>query len=258
MAEVFISYVRENKTVVDRLVQDLEREDVQVWIDRKKLRPGYRWPYAIRQAILEGDFFIACFSDEYYARSSTHMNEELTIAIEELRRRPIDMAWFIPVRLSQCIIPDRSIGGGDTLRSLQCVDLFTDWKHGVERILSVIRPQPQPIQTYVPKKEITKRRMREKEAIERYEDLYTYFAEHPGEYRMVRLQDDIIGVYLIGPGGGSLTEIIMRPILHERICVYYFHGIEVVRPELTIDNNSIREIINKLHLPPGIFKYPPE
>jgi hypothetical protein len=33
MANAFISYVREDKKQVDRLVKDLERNGVDVWID---------------------------------------------------------------------------------------------------------------------------------------------------------------------------------------------------------------------------------
>ncbi len=51
------------------------------------------------------------------------MNEELTVAIEELRLRPTDRAWFIPVLLDDCEVPDRSIGAGETLRTLQWIKL---------------------------------------------------------------------------------------------------------------------------------------
>lgn len=145
MAKVFISYVREDKVYIDRLVADLERNGVDVWVDRKKIKPGYRWADAIRQGIAEGDFFIACFSKNYNSRTRSYMNEELTLAVEELRQRSIDQAWFIPVRLSDCAIPARDIGGGETLRSLQWVDLFEDWADGINRILSVVRPQKEPL-----------------------------------------------------------------------------------------------------------------
>lgn len=68
------------------------------------------------------------------------MNEELTLMIEELRQRPIDKSWFIPVRLDDCVIPDRPIGGGEYLHDLQRIDLFPDWDEGVRRIIAALRP----------------------------------------------------------------------------------------------------------------------
>lgn len=141
MTGVFISYVREDSEVVDQLVRDLKAQGVQIWLDREQVRPGARWKDAIRCAIREGDFFLACFSNKYLERPKTHMNEELTLAIEELRQRSVDQEWFIPIRLSDCQIPDRSIGAGDTLRSLQWVDLYREWNSGIDKILSVIGPE---------------------------------------------------------------------------------------------------------------------
>ena len=55
MAKVFVSYVREDRAAIERLVNDLTRNHVDVWIDRKNLKPGHRWADAIRQGIAEGD-----------------------------------------------------------------------------------------------------------------------------------------------------------------------------------------------------------
>lgn len=140
MANVFISYIRENHDLVNKLAHDLKDSGVKVWLDRDEIKPGIRWELAIRQAISGGDFFIACFSEEYSSRSKSYMNKELAIAIDELMERSIDSTWFIPVKLTKCEIPNRSIGGGETLRSLQWVDLSKDWSDGINRILSVIRP----------------------------------------------------------------------------------------------------------------------
>ena len=139
----FVSYVRENTATVDRLATALESAGVEVWIDKARLLPGMRWADEIRRGIATGDSFVACFSREYAAKSRTYMNEELTLAIDELRHRPTDTAWFIPVKLNECEIPDRSIGGGETLRSLQFVELYRDWSDGVSQILSVVAP-PRP------------------------------------------------------------------------------------------------------------------
>jgi hypothetical protein len=138
MRHVFVSYVRENQPLVDRLCAELSSHGINVWRDRDALRPGQRWQWAIREAIREGIYFIACFSNEYSGRSRTYMNEELTVAVEELRTRHVNTDWFIPVRLDECAVPRRSIGAGEDLTDLQWLDLFPDWKTGIIRLVHTI------------------------------------------------------------------------------------------------------------------------
>ena len=138
MGHVFISYCRENMDAVDRLCESLTSRGIKVWLDRNALEPGMQWKPAIQQAIQHGDFFIACFSTEVNARNQTYMSEELKVAIEELHRRPVDKVWFIPVKLNECEIPDIDIGGGETLRNLQYVDLHENWEIGIQRLLNTI------------------------------------------------------------------------------------------------------------------------
>jgi HEAT repeat protein len=140
MPHVFISYVRENGAEIQRLADALRAYGVDVWMGKDQIKPGLRWEDAIRGAIGEGAFFIACFSRASNERMRTYMNEEITVAIEELRQRPTDQAWFIPVLLDDTDIPSRNIGAGETLRSLQWVRLNENWSDGIARILSVVRP----------------------------------------------------------------------------------------------------------------------
>lgn len=141
----FISYVRENSELVDNLCEYLESHNIEVWLNRKDLAPGSRWEQEIRAAIRSGSFFIACFSKEYNERDKTYMNAELTLAIEEIRLRPADKTWFIPVKLNECEIPDRNIGGGESLHSFTHTVLYEDWDKNVKRILKEIqRGMPKP------------------------------------------------------------------------------------------------------------------
>ena len=138
MRHVFISYCHENKDVVDKLCQALTSNGVSVWIDKNNINPGPRWKQAIQQVIHHGNFFIACFSKEYNARDKTYMTEELSIAIDNLREKPVDRIWFIPVKLNECEIPDIDIGEGVTLKDLQYVNLYEDWDTGIQRILNIV------------------------------------------------------------------------------------------------------------------------
>jgi len=79
----------------------------------------------IRRAITDDALvFIACFSHKSLARNKSYQNEELTVAIEQLRSRRPDVPWLIPVRFDDCEIPDYDIGPGRTLRSIHRADLF--------------------------------------------------------------------------------------------------------------------------------------
>src|SRR5690242_16887671 len=82
---------------------------------------------------------MACFSKEYNERTKTYMNEELTIAIDELRERPSDKTWFIPVLINETQIPSRRISAVEDLSHLQVISLHEDWDTGVIRILRVLR-----------------------------------------------------------------------------------------------------------------------
>jgi hypothetical protein len=136
---VFISYVREDDELVDRLVRDLREYGVEVWLDRDKLLPGQRWRDSIRRAIREGALFLACFSHSYEMRERSYMNEELSLAIHELRSRPYDRQWFVPVLLTPANIPAIPLGGGETLRDLQWLDLSADWQAGLQALVAAAK-----------------------------------------------------------------------------------------------------------------------
>jgi len=50
------------------------------------------------------------------------------------------------VLLSECDVPARSIGGGETLLDINWVLLHENWGAGSKRILSVIKPIPVKVQ----------------------------------------------------------------------------------------------------------------
>lgn len=131
----FVSYVREDAAVVDGLVAGLRAKGVSIWLDRDSIGAGERWKATIHQAIRSGYLFLACFSRNYSARDKSYMNEELTVAIEELRQRPRQRAWFIPVSLDGTDIPYIEIGAGETLHDLQRLDLSRGLEHAVDMIV---------------------------------------------------------------------------------------------------------------------------
>jgi hypothetical protein len=138
----FISYVREDSDDVAWLQWTLESAGVRVWLDTAELWPGEDWRTKIRQAITaDALVFIACFSRNSLARDVSYQNEELVLAIEQLRLRRPDQPWFIPVRFDDCAIPELDIGGGRTLGSIQRADLYGDRReeHATRLVEIVVR-----------------------------------------------------------------------------------------------------------------------
>ena len=137
----FISYVREDAEAADRLQQALEDAGVRVWRDTTDLWPGQDWRSRIRRAITDDALaFIVCFSDKSIYREKSYQNEELALAIDQLRLRHPDDPWLIPVRLDDCVIQDREIGGGRWLSSIQWVDLFGEHEgDGVLRLVAAVK-----------------------------------------------------------------------------------------------------------------------
>ena len=68
------------------------------------------------------------------------MNEELLLAIEQLRRRRPDDPWLIPVRFDDCDVPDFELGAGRTLASIHRADLFGAHRdQATERLVAAVQ-----------------------------------------------------------------------------------------------------------------------
>jgi hypothetical protein len=149
MAHAFISYVREDAAKIAVIVNNLRDNGVDLWIDRDSLVAGERWKESIKKAIQTGEYFVAIFSRNRLSKERSVAHDELLVAIEELRLRPYNRRWFIPVRLDDCDIPDIPIGPKETLNSLQRIDFFKDQKGGIHellRSLQINNPKPVTLQ----------------------------------------------------------------------------------------------------------------
>ena len=136
----FISYVREDSDRVARLVEQLEDAGIKVWLDKEDIAPGQDWKAEIRHAITDGALaFVACFSLNSEQRNKSYQNEELLLAAEEIRLRPLGQQWYFPVRFDKCDPPAYDIGAGRTLKSIQHSDLFgKDWERSAKRLVRAI------------------------------------------------------------------------------------------------------------------------
>lgn len=76
---VFVSYSRKDTAFVNRLVEDLKRAGIQVWLDTDDLVPGTPdWDEAIRQAVRDAAVVLLIASPD--SRTSPYVQGELTIA----------------------------------------------------------------------------------------------------------------------------------------------------------------------------------
>jgi len=125
---VFISYARQDSDAALRLYEDLKAwTDLKPWLDKKDLLPGQNWDIEIRKAIKNSRYFIALFSSTSVQKRG-YIQKEFKHALDVLDEFPEGEIFAIPARLDNCEIPY------EKFRKIERVDLFPDWKEGVQRL----------------------------------------------------------------------------------------------------------------------------
>jgi hypothetical protein len=131
---VFIAYVEEDLSFAKKLYRAFEESGFRPWLDKKRLMPGQNWPRAIETAIHTSDFFVACFSRRAISKRGS-FHSELRYALFCAAKVPLDEIFLIPLRLDDCLVPNR------ISKQIQYLDLFPDWKAGLGRVIAVIKAQ---------------------------------------------------------------------------------------------------------------------
>ena len=151
MSHAFISYVSEDMAIADYFEEILKKNGIKIWRDTNNLGAGARWKDHILEGIRAGGYFLPLFTKKWLQRERTYANEELAIAIEELRMRPRDNVWFIPIRVDDCQIPDRPIGGGERMSDIQRVDIgLLGWGKGLTKLLTALGVENPVLETGEP------------------------------------------------------------------------------------------------------------
>ncbi len=138
---VFISYVRNNDETIDLICKSFRQNNISYWLDREQIEPGKLWKNAIKDAINEGAYFLACFSKEYQEKTETQMNEEILFAIDILKKKHFNSGWFIPIKLSECEIPSYDIGAGNTLQDIHHLKFYEDWDAEMNRLIDRVKQE---------------------------------------------------------------------------------------------------------------------
>ena len=121
---VFISHSPRDALRASDLERALVAAGLRVWRPAASLRPGDDRQRKIRNTIENGTLaFLCCFSAGAAGKGECEWGE-LQLAIEEMRRRPPDEPWLIPVRFDDCEIPDVDLGGGRPMAGIWSADLF--------------------------------------------------------------------------------------------------------------------------------------
>lgn len=129
---VFISYAREDAESAERLYKDLQNRGLEPWLDKEAILPGYKWKFAIYQAIKNSRFFIPLISSTSVEKIG-YIQNELKYAIEVSKNFPEKEVFMIPARLDNCEMPYQ------ILEEIQSVDLFPDWNKGINQIFKTFK-----------------------------------------------------------------------------------------------------------------------
>jgi hypothetical protein len=129
MANIFISYSRSDKARVDRLIDQLESDGHQVWIDRAGIRGGEQWRRQIVEAIEKSDLFLLVLSQN--SVQSDNVRTEIDLAKDSGKK-------IAPVEIQRIEIPSSM---KYQLVGLQRIDLYTDYSDGFQNLLITLGDQ---------------------------------------------------------------------------------------------------------------------
>ena len=104
MARIFVSYNRKSTDFCKRLTDELQKRDLDFWVDWEGIPPTVDWMKEIEKGIEEADTFLAIVTQEWI--TSKVCIDELAIAVKNGKRLipvvPYDIVWDnVPPALAQ-------------------------------------------------------------------------------------------------------------------------------------------------------------
>lgn len=127
MGFLFISYSRQDTTIVDNLVSRLKSDGFEVWIDREAIKGGGLWRTQIVKAIHTSDAFILMFSPN--SAASDNVRKEVDLA-ESAKRK------LFPFLLAQVDVPDELLY---QLSGVQWIEFYKDPQEKYQELVEVLR-----------------------------------------------------------------------------------------------------------------------
>jgi len=129
IAEIFLSYAREDESKVEKIYQKLLADGFKPWMDAKDLLPGERWKVRIRDAIRRSNFFLAILTTNSIKRTG-FFEKEVDEALDIWLEKSENDIYLIPVRVDDCELPER-------LHEFHCADLFKE--HGWTQLIKALK-----------------------------------------------------------------------------------------------------------------------
>lgn len=126
---VFICHSSLDKPAARDLYQRLKSEGFVPWLDEEDLLPGQNWKKMIPKAVSDSHVVVVCLSKTSINKQG-FVQKEIGYALDVASEQPEDTIFIIPIRLEECVVPDR-------LAEWQWVDLFEP--RGYERLLRALR-----------------------------------------------------------------------------------------------------------------------
>jgi hypothetical protein len=140
MGHVFISYSRQDVTVVDAIVAKLEAAGIETWVDREDIQAGQQWRLQIVKAIDTADAFVLKLS--LHSAASENVRKELDLAEDAAE------PFILPVLLDEIKIPAEL---RYQLAGTQKIEYFRDSEEGYSALETAliarqaeVTPPPEP------------------------------------------------------------------------------------------------------------------
>jgi hypothetical protein len=128
MAYVFLSYSSRDTDLVKRLIASLNKAGHTVWVDRREIAGGARWPGEIVDAIEAAAAVLVALSPA--AMDSEHVRKELALAVDATK-------LILPVWIERTTVSKKL---KYYLADVQQIDLASDFEAGLQAVLNALEP----------------------------------------------------------------------------------------------------------------------
>jgi hypothetical protein len=128
---IFLCHSSTDKPAVRALYRRLLDDGINPWFDEENLLPGQQWRAEISKAVRSSAAVIVCISRSSVERTG-YVQKEIKFALDAADERPEGAIFLIPVKLEDCVMPDR-------LSYLHWVNLHEP--DGYERLLRALASQ---------------------------------------------------------------------------------------------------------------------
>ncbi len=125
---VFLCHSSNDKPAVRKLYNRLKADNIELWLDERKLLAGQDWNLEITKAVRSANVVIVCLSRSSVNKAG-YIQKEIKDALDVADEQPEGTIFLIPLKLEECDVPER-------LRRWHWVNFFED--DGYTRLMSAL------------------------------------------------------------------------------------------------------------------------